>query len=214
MKDIKLKYFKASREESIFDEDEKYGLCFFCKTDEFPQVELDESVEIITESKEEIEIVCLDCLLKEKYAFKQIVEGGFLTKDGIVKESDKYEYLKDDSNYLTDLLPLENQLLNMDKLKIKNLTHTPPFRTWQDATWLVHCKDFMTFIGTWEHEDFVKNSPDGNAKEFFDDILDNWNGDDFYDKQFGPDKSEYAESTFYAFQCQGCKKYRGFVDNA
>jgi uncharacterized protein CbrC (UPF0167 family) len=156
--------------------------------------------------------VCLACLLEKRYAFEQRVEGGYLTKDGVMTESDKYPYLKTSSDYAEVLLPKEEKLISMEVSKIKDLMHTPPFRAWQGATWLIHCNDFMTYIGTWNHDDFIQKSSDGNAKDYFDRIVDNWNGDDFYDKQFGPDKSDHAESIFYAFECQHCKTYRGYVE--
>lgn len=70
----------------------------------------------------------------------------------------------------------------------------------------------MSYIGTWDHDDFTQKSPNGNAKEYFDQIVDNWNGDDFYNSQLGPNKSEYSESTFYAFECRCCKTHRGYVE--
>ncbi|WP_103072553.1 CbrC family protein [Aquimarina sediminis] len=210
---INQKYFKASIEETPFESNQNNKACSFCRHTKSPSIQLDDSLTIISRDANKAEIVCLQCFYEKKYSFEQQAEGGYLTKDGILLDSEKYNYLKDSHDYDTDLLPKEKQLLSIEKSKIQELQHTPPFNAWQGAIWLVHCNDFMTFIGTWEHKDFVNNSPNNDPSAFFDNICDNWNGDDFYDNQFGPNKSEYAESTFYAFECMHCKKKRGYVDN-
>ncbi|MHA7056168.1 hypothetical protein ACWGOQ_0003040 [Aquimarina sp. M1] len=56
----------------------------------------------------------------------------------------------------------------------------------------------MKFIGTWEHQDFVKQEADTEANSFYYQIC-LYEGDDLYHTQFGPDKSTYAECTFYDF---------------
>ncbi|WP_130735742.1 CbrC family protein [Flavobacterium sp. J27] len=213
MENINLKYFKSSLYESVFEYYSNGETCHFCKRTSEPLVKVDETIEIVTKQKEEgLEYVCLGCLLDRKYAFVQEVEGGYLTEEGIVTSSTKYKSLQDSIDYHTNLLPKEENLLAIEKSKIDELMHTPPFRAWQGAVWLTHCNDFMTFVDIWEHEDFVAKSPDGNAEKFFDEILDNWQEDDFYKEQFSPEKSDYAESVFYAFECSHCKKYRGYVD--
>jgi uncharacterized protein CbrC (UPF0167 family) len=213
MKPINLKYFESFIEESVFESHDEDENCFFCGKTNSPIAELDGSLTIVAnENIDNIKKVCLKCLLEKKYAFEQEVEGGFLTKEGLLLESDKYPYLKESSDYTSDVLPKEQLLISMDASKIRELMHTPPYSAWQGAKWLIHCNDFMKFIGTWVHEDFVKHASDGDAKSFFDQICDN--GEDLYDSQFGLDKSAYAESTFYAFECPVCKEKRGYIDNA
>ncbi|OJJ16442.1 hypothetical protein BKI52_34720 [marine bacterium AO1-C] len=209
---INLKYFRSTTDESYFEPASNDTCCSFCNQNDSPIIELDDTLSIITTSSESLTNVCLNCLYEKKYAFEQQAEGGYLIKDSILTESEKYPYLKKSSDYASDLLPKEQALLAMDKSKIDELKRTPPFRAWQGAIWLVHCNDFMTFVGTWEHEDFIKHSPDGKAQKFFEEICDN--GDDLYESQFGPQKSAHAECTFYAFECIHCKQYRGYIDNA
>lgn len=218
---LDLNYFKAPIADSYY---EKYEACkcSICGARDTLLHKADASIELIHNEDISPQYLCIECLRNKKYAFAQEVEGGFITKDGIVTQSEKYKYLKSSSTYTTETLPLEEKLLTIDKNKIEDLKYTPPFRAWQGAYWLTCCADFMTFIGTWVHDDFVKFSPDGNAKKFFQKICDkadeliydgDKSGDGFYDAEFGPDCSEFAESTFYAFQCPHCKKYRGYVDN-
>jgi uncharacterized protein CbrC (UPF0167 family) len=211
MNTINFKYFESQLEESVFDFNDQE--CFFCGKTNAPKAELDGSLNVISEAKlNDAEYVCLECLRKKQYAFEQEVEGGFLTKEGVLLESDKYEYLKSSSHYESEIIPREKQLLAMDVSKLQELMLTPPFRAWQGAKWLVHCNDFMKFIGTWQHEDFEKEAPDGNPENYFDQIC--MNGDGLYQDQFGPHKSKYAECTFYAFECIVCKAKRGYIDNA
>ncbi|WP_298956315.1 CbrC family protein [uncultured Nonlabens sp.] len=209
---LNLDYFNSSIWDSPFELNNDIAPCSICKKDTSHRLELDGSIEIIYKGIEVIETVCLNCLSERKYGFEHQVEGGFLTKDGILTESEKYKFLKNSDDYSLLLQPKEEQLLTIEKSKMDNLIHTPPFNAYQGARWLIHCNDFMKFIGTWEHDDFVKHSPNNNAKIFFNEIVDNWNGDDFYDKQFGPNKSKYAESAFYAFECLHCKQQRGYVE--
>ena len=208
---LDLKYLKVELDQTPFELNSQHN-CFFCGTQESPQIELDESYAIIHQHSERIESACLRCLLEKKYAFEQQVEGGLLNKDGIFLESEKYPYLKDSIDYSENLLPKEKRLLAIKESNIKELMHSPPFSTYHGAVWLTHCNDFMIYIGNWKHENFVAKSPNGNGKEYFDEILDNYNGDDFYEKQFSPTKSEHAQSLFYAFECSTCKIHRGYVE--
>ena len=211
MNRIELKYFKSRLGESNYEIPNEGMNCIICGEISSPVMEVDESLNIVSTIVElpiQGETVCLKCLYERKYSFEQQVEGGYLTKNGILTESEKYPSRYSDS----DILAKEKQLRNIEKSKIEELMHTPQFRAWQGAVWLVHCNDFMTFIGTWQHNDFVKHSPDGKAKEFYDQICDN--GDDLYESQFGPEKSEYAGCTFYAFECLHCGTHRGYIDNA
>jgi uncharacterized protein CbrC (UPF0167 family) len=212
MKTITRNYMKCTIDETYYEENVNENRCFFCGSSNSPVAET-ESFQIIADNSDQVTHVCLSCLFEKKYAIEKHVEGGYLTGDGILLESDKYEYEKKASDYAANLQKKEEILKNLDDSKITELLHTPAFRAWQGDIWLVHCNDFMTFIGTWYHDDFVKNSPDGDAKKFFDTINDNYNGDDFYDKQFGPNKSEYAEASFYAFQCLHCREFRGYCDS-
>lgn len=213
MNEINMKYMKCSINKTYYEKNAKNDICFFCRSNEFPVAEIS-GFNIIAENSEHATHVCLNCLFEKRYAIEKQVEGGYLTKDKILLESDKYKYLKESHDYKNVLYKKEEVLKNIDSSKIIELKHTPSFRVWQGDTWLIHCNDFMTFIGTWFHEDFVKYSPEHDPKKFYSMIDDNCMGDEFYDEQFGPEKSEYAESTFYAFQCLHCNQYRGYCDNA
>ncbi len=220
---LKFRYFRALAEETDFEPAREGETCMLCKEEVSYLYTVDGGLAIISGHIKKWDTVCLSCLKRWSYAFEHQVEGGYITKNGIITESEKYPYLKETPSYTKVLLPLEEQLLSMEDHKINGLKHTPPFRAWQGAVWLTCCNDFMTFIGTWHHEDFVEHAPDGDAKKLFNKICNDAGaliydgdktGDRFYDEEFGPDCSEYAQSTFYAFECQHCHKLRGYVDNA
>ncbi|WP_445456713.1 CbrC family protein [Flavobacterium sp. HNIBRBA15423] len=209
MSNLDLKYIRIPFDQIPFELNSE-NTCFFCGKQDSPQ--LHDAYTIIAQDSENAESVCLKCLLEKKYAIEHKVEGGFLKKEGILLESEKDPDIKNSYCYAEYILPIEKQLMAIDESKRQELMHTPPFSTFHGAVWLIHCNDFMTYIGNWEHEDFVEKSPNGNAQEYFDRILDNYNGDDFYEEQFSPNKLEYAESLFYAFECQHCKIHRGYVE--
>ena len=210
---IKLKYIETPLEESVYDYSQEDKDCFFCGKTKSPILELDGSLDIISDKNiDDAKTVCLKCLYNKTYGFEQQVEYGLLTEQGLQLESDKNPDSKASDYYKSYISPIENQLLNMESSKFIELRHTPPFRAWQGAKWLVHCNDFMKFIGVWEHEDFVKHAPDNNAKGFYENIC-LYGGDGLYKDQFGPNKSEYASCTFYAFECITCKQKKGYIDN-
>lgn len=205
-------YFKADLAESPFEFFNGDELCSFCYTNTSPMLEVDDAYTIISSMEQNsLKYVCIQCLENKKYSFEQESEGGFLTEKGIITISDKYTYEKKSHDYEEVTKPKEQELLSMQSNQIESLMHTPPFNTMQGAVWQQHCKDFMAFIGTWTHEDFNRNSQSGNALEYFMEICSNAD-EELYQNQFSPNKSEYAENVFYAFECQHCKVIRGYVD--
>jgi uncharacterized protein CbrC (UPF0167 family) len=185
---------------------------FFCGTTSSPVTKIEPNLTIISsETIEEGHNVCLSCLRDKKYGFEYEVEHAFLNKEGIIL--DDQSYAKNSDYYISEILPVQQQLLAMKRSKQLELMHTPPFRAWQGSKWLVHCNDFMKYIGVWSHEDFVHHAPNGNAEDFYGQIY-LYCGDGLYESAFGPNKSEYAECTFYAFECLTCNEKRGYIDNA
>lgn len=127
-----LTYFKSDITNTPFEQLSN-NTCLICGNNEFPQLLLDGSINIVAHDYEHGATVCLQCLFKEKYAFEHAVEGGYLTKNGIVTESEKYPYIKESCDYREVLWPKEERLLMIDASKTKELMHTPPFRAWQGA---------------------------------------------------------------------------------
>ncbi len=211
---LDLPYFQAPLDESIFEKmnkDQAHITCAFCGLHKPRMAELVYSPPLLPE-REDLDDeahVCPDCLREKKYGFAQEVEWGVLNENGITPISDIYPYKKDYDSY-AELEKNEQSMQAIPNDAIEALRHTPPFRAWQGPTWLIHCNDFMTYIGTWDHEDFVRHSPDGDAEALYLAISD---APVEYEEQWGPNKSEYAECSFYAFRCRHCGALRGYVDN-
>jgi uncharacterized protein CbrC (UPF0167 family) len=96
---------------------------------------------------------------------------------------------------------------------IQSLCRTPRFKTIQHYVWLVHCNDFMAYIGRWEPDDFVRNAPDGDARAFCESMLWDWQSDtwDQYAGQNETPESWYG-GWFHVFRCRHCQKHRGYLE--
>jgi uncharacterized protein CbrC (UPF0167 family) len=84
---------------------------------------------------------------------------------------------------------------------IIELRATPRISTWQQEFWLVHCKDFMAYIGTWEPKDFSRNSTEGDGRALFLEMTDDLNH--LWDSSLPPgaNRLESWYATYYAFRC-------------
>jgi hypothetical protein len=96
---------------------------------------------------------------------------------------------------------------------LAELRRTPQIVTWQQELWLVHCNDFMAYLGTWEPEDFYANAVDGDGRALFLEMTDKeyerlW--DDSLPAQTAQLRTWHA--TYYAFRCLHCGKLRGNWD--
>lgn len=155
---------------------------------------------------------CFDCLRAGAFEIGHDVEDGRLAPDRIVPRSELRPSVVDNEalEHRRRREANEAMLARISGSARRELSRTPPFNAWQGAVWLIHCDDFMRFIGVWAHDDFVDHSPDGDAAAFFYAISD---GVVEYEEQWGPDASEYADCSFYAFACRHCGAYRGYVDS-
>ena len=75
------------------------------------------------------------------------------------------------------------------------LLRTPTYNSIQGEQWQFCCQQPMTFVG-WNQEDFARNSPDGDGRRYFEQVLQNalpglWN-----DTRIG----------FYTFRCSECAR--------
>lgn len=96
---------------------------------------------------------------------------------------------------------------------VEELLRTPPFPAWQPIRWLVHCDDFMVYIGEWEPDDFRRHAPGGDGRALFLEMSD-WNSAEHARNQW-PAGETFPEGWFigyYAFRCRHCGKLRGYFD--
>ena len=140
---------------------------------------------------------CFSCLRAGRFEFWHDTEIGTLDENGLMNV---YKHNQPaPPNFPTNALA--------------DLRRTPQIVTWQQELWLVHCNDFMAYLGTWEPPDFYANAPDGDGRALFHQMTD----DDYshlWDESL-PDGAERLDSwyaTYYVFRCLSCGKLRGNWD--
>ncbi|MDI7227741.1 CbrC family protein [Leptospira santarosai] len=149
---------------------------------------------------------CIDCLRLGSFFYRHGTEAGELRENLFVKfDYDRQAYD-----------PVDPQP-SIDEIAKLELRKTPSFRTFQGDVWLVHCDDFMTYIGVWDFEDFKKNDPNGNVLNFF---IQTAGKNAAYDWNVNSETGlhelfhgEYANACCYAFHCTKCGIHRVYLDN-
>ena len=106
-----------------------------------------------------------------------------------------------------EMVPLEDDWVGA-RLAIPmmlELLRTPGYSSIQGETWLFCCKTPMVYVGEWSRQTFMEMAPGGNARAFFESVVENsserlWN-DDLGDV-----------TAIYVFRCGACRKYRAHWD--
>lgn len=194
---MRFKYFEGPIDEmsDLLDGSHK---CSFCGQKSEMCFEIDYAItDKFSEDEKEGKIGCMTCLSKGEFEFWHDTEFGMLDEKGLTKV---YNHNMDNPP------PIEND-------KLIGLRRTPQIVTWQQELWLTHCKDFMTYKGTWEPTDFYRNSKSGNGKELFLEMTDSelnhlWNNS----LNEGETELEEWYATYYVFECKYCGKLRGNWD--
>lgn len=183
--------------------------CSFCGTVDTcfsTDTGIDESGEVIVR-----QCGCLDCLGAGKFEFWHDTEIGMLTETG----------LKKFYNHHVPPSPTFSQRA------ISSLRKTPQYLACQQEIWLVHCDDFMTYLGTWQPSDFVCQSADGDGRSLFlamtdarlmgidqlkpgkkNDLALAWDSVVSVDSPVPDDWG----INYYAFRCRHCGLLRGHYD--
>ncbi len=102
-----------------------------------------------------------------------------------------------------EMVPTDSEWVSarLDISFINELLRTPNFSTWQGERWLFCCKQPMVYIGSWDHDDFGKHAPNGDARSFFLDTVDDAKPE-MWDTDYGDCTS------YYAFRCNNCNRTR------
>lgn len=168
------------------------AICTICGR-QGPCFSLDSSIcaEVPTEMRETAK-GCRECLAEGRFEFWHDTEIGLLDERGLRKF---YSHHRDPSE------PFQPEAL-------RALRRTPQIITWQQESWLVHCQDFMAYIGTWAAADFFAHAPDGDGRAIFLAMTDE--GTDLWSDEVTQETDWYA--TYYAFKCRHCGKLRGNYD--
>jgi uncharacterized protein CbrC (UPF0167 family) len=181
-------YFNASIADLINFQFGK-NVCPVCKT---------EQTKFILPPWGEFDLICLTCLQNETIKFSHQTESGIVT----------FRDYAPDPRFEPDVRELVSQD-SIDKLLI-----TPEFSSIQGEIWLVHCDDFMQFIGIWEPVDFTENSENGDGRELFK-LMTSEDFDHLWDEvELAKDERTHTWEgvQYYAFKCLHCGKLRGNWD--
>ena len=144
---------------------------------------------------------CLDCLAAGRSRIEHETEIGYADAEGL-------------STF--DLTSLEMSAIKPPRgfptQALEELSRTPDFQSHQGGVFLVHCNDFMRYLGRWEPEDFA--GPDGRPSR---DAYLAADGDsalwDATAAESEPgeadEKSKWAHGAWcYVFDCLHCGKRR------
>lgn len=141
-------------------------------------------------SESEIESVCLGCIVAGKVKIE-------FPKHLRVR-------LFDEIKRFNKTITIEEAESKIDKI-FEELEKTPPVPWVQYNDWPVCCGDFMKYIGEWEKDDFIKNSEDGDGKNYLSKLIDEKTKARIDSLNVLWD--EIGEYTIaFAFECISCKQ--------
>lgn len=85
------------------------------------------------------------------------------------------------------------------------LLRTPAYLTWQGERWQFCCKQPMVYLGPWKHDDFERNTPEGDGRSLFEQTV-----------QEAPaelwDKGDCSGTGVYVFKCKLCLRLTAHWD--
>ena len=98
------------------------------------------------------------------------LEGSFFDRDDNLVSIclncfDKRKVSVDIPGYIAD------RVVKKQNEKVTELSFCPPVPWIQNNDWPVCCDDYMTYIGEWEREDFIKNSTNGDGLSLLKELL-------------------------------------------
>lgn len=159
---------------------------------------------------------CEDCLRGGRFGFCHDTEVGYLTEEGLTSEIEHAPltpsrvFVAGVGGELSEKL-LEPQPLPRPKLppeSLEGLRRTPRFSTWNEVTWLVHCADFMLYLGTWEPPKVASQAGEFGAspESLFAEMVDLE-----YRWLWRKDAREFGFA-FHVFRCTKCERLQGIPD--
>lgn len=191
-------YFRGpSQDMDHYEPDE--GLCAFCGA-LGPGFRLDGAICKDLPEEEQVEAIgCPSCLRSGRFGFWHETEVGSLDETGLIARGPHH--------------PPPSGSFPISALA--ELRRTPPIACHRQELWLVHCYDFMAYLGTWRPEEFAAHDPDRDGGRLFREMTEPakqhlWN------EQRPPSDSAPGswDATYYAFRCLHCGKLRGYWDRA
>jgi uncharacterized protein CbrC (UPF0167 family) len=95
---------------------------------------------------------------------------------------------------------------------LAELRRTPPYKTLQGEEWLIHCNDFMVYLGRWSRQMFFDQALDGDGHRLFVKMTSPKEAHAWEALYLTSDGSEAWEPQYYAFRCLHCGMLRGHCD--
>lgn len=163
------------------------------------------------EGEEEL-AVCYDCLRAGRAAITHDTEFGMVRwEDAIRGLTHGHPGLKPDPVVQNgfELGPMHDdwQTVRVPREILLELVRTPTYSTWQGDTWFFHCGRVMSYVGTWQVEDFYRLRPAG-PESLFAELL----GQDPRWEQYWSIFSDPDVAACYVHGCSACGKLRAYVD--
>ncbi len=151
----------------------------------------------LTEEQKEPAFGCFSCLQTGRFEFWHDTEIGLLDENGLTHVYKHNQHPPPD----------------FPSTALAELRRTPQIVTWQQELWLVHCKDFMAYLGTWDPVHFYVNASDSDGKALFLEMTDK-EDQHLWDQSSPPGVTRLQSwhATYYAFRCLHCGKLRGNWD--
>jgi uncharacterized protein CbrC (UPF0167 family) len=147
-----------------------------------------------------LSVGCVACLKSGRFYFGHDTEAGLTDGARLRREYDRHRRVA---------IPPQ---------AVIELGRTPGYPTWQQSPWLVHCDDFMAYLGEWKPADFHRSAPEGDGRALFIAMTDGDNAREFWDGAtagsdgLANDAPESWAVTYYAFRCLHCDVLRGNYD--
>jgi hypothetical protein len=155
---------------------------------------------------------CANCLRVGKFRTSHNTEIGYVSDDLLL-----------DEHFGPRPLPV-----GFSPAAAESLCRTPQYVGCQEGVWLVHCRDFMAYLGYWQPDDFRRHAADRNGRKLYiemtvilpgehrplsqADMLRLEQNRDFIWPSDEPDRDEWGGMLYYAFVCRHCGVLRGYYD--
>jgi len=156
---------------------------------------------------------CMTCLQNGRFGFFHVTEVGYLDENGLTWYGEPP--MTPARVFIASAAGVQAQPCTPEPVAvsppseeaIEELRRTPQFSTWNEVSWPVHCRDFMTFLGSWQPTDVAKHAD-----------LEKMSSRDFFNTMVEPEERDLWRQTeewgmnFLAFRCTACRQYRGIID--
>jgi predicted DNA-binding WGR domain protein len=153
---------------------------------------------------------CMDCLRAGKFELLHVLEeeSKLLLKNALFIR-DPYGTRESHPGDWDEFDQFVQEITSIPLGNRNELMRTPVIWTTQSEDWLVHCNDFMQFVGIWRARDFVREGKEVGLSpaQMFDKICFDWSGE-YENFVVNTDAGELV----YVFKCRHCQLLRSNID--